>query len=59
MNLASIIDPKTLRVDPRRVRVEPPGLLTLQKLLELHQVSVRVHERALSPGQGKHPWDWP
>lgn len=57
MNLADVIDRKTLHVDPRRVLLEPPGLFTLAELLALHEVTVRKHERALPPGQGKHPGD--
>lgn len=57
MNLATVIDPRTRRIDPVRVRTvlaEPIGSFTLQHLLSTQFARVRTHERVLSPGQGRH-----
>jgi hypothetical protein len=57
MNLAQALDPRTGHIDETRVRdLEARELgcgFTLEELLQIRRVSVRVHERRLSPGQGK------
>jgi len=48
MNLAQIIDRRTLHVSPDLVKLallEPPGPFTLAELLRIHLASIRVHER--------------
>jgi len=57
VNLAQVINPATGHVDPVRVRFIQATELdcgcTLQELLSIRRADVRVHIRALPPGQGR------
>lgn len=61
MNIAQVISARTRHVDPDRVRrlqgTELGCGSSLAELLTSKRASTRTHERALAPGQGKHPAD--
>lgn len=63
MNLAQVIDPRTGHVDEERVRAVQTTELdcgyTLEELLSISRVTVRVHKRTGPPGQGRRPGEEP
>jgi len=57
MNFATVVNPSTGHVDAARVRyiqaTERDCGCTLEELLSISRADVRVHIRALPPGQGR------
>lgn len=58
LNLAQVLNPVTGRIDADCLdfsrSVELYRANTLEELVRLKVAFVRIHERRLSPGQGKH-----